>query len=172
MDRRRCCRCSSGVILMGGILALPHGQPTRVQQRGAPHVDAGARRSMWARLVMLLYFFADLSSWRLPVVSAGGETSRHRSVGATIRGVAGLCAHVRRAGSSSRRDARRVARRDRSRGQWDCVLAVASVMVPLLSGAAPPSSDRRLPRPPRSACRSLHPCPPPLTYLLGIGGVS
>ena len=168
------------LMCAGGILALRHGQHPRVT--ALVRLFSDARRAAidrGLRLVLLAFFLLLIvPAWRLTVASAGERLPASGLSGATISAVlpaalllmsAVLVQQLRRDGVAVWRD-----RESLSWSAGTAGLAVASVMVPLLSGAAPlavliagflVTAALGMPLAFTLVLTSL-------TYLLGIGGVS
>jgi tripartite ATP-independent transporter DctM subunit len=168
------------LMCAGGILALRHGQHPRVT--ALVRLFSDARRAAidrGLRLVLLAFFLLLIvPAWRLTVASAGERLPASGLSGATISAVlpaalllmsAVLVQQLRRDGVAVWRD-----RESLSWSVGTAVLAVTSVMVPLLSGAAPlvvliagflVTAALGMPLAFTLVLTSL-------TYLLGIGGVS
>jgi tripartite ATP-independent transporter DctM subunit len=168
------------LMCAGGISALRHGQHPRVTALLRLLPDARRRAvDRGLRLVLLAFFLClVVPAWRLTVASAGERLPASALSGATISAVlpaalllmsAVLIAQIRADGFG--------VWRDRSSLSWSlgaAGVALASVLVPLLAGAAPiavlvsgflVTAALGVPLAFTLALTSL-------TYLLGIGGVS
>ena len=168
------------LMCAGGILALRHAQHPRVT--ALVRLFSDARRAAidrGLRLVLLAFFLLLIvPAWRLTVASAGERLPASGLSGATISAVlpAALLLMCAVLVQQLRRDGLAVWR-DRGSVLWSvgpAALAIASVMLPLLSGAAPlvvliagflVTAALGMPLAFTLVLTSL-------TYLLGIGGVS
>lgn len=168
------------LMCVGGVSALKHGQHPRVTAllRIAPQVQRVAiERGL--RLVLLAFFLTlVVPAWHLTLASAGEQLPASGLSGATISAVLPAALLLMSAVVVQELVRERLAVwRDRRQVSWAlgaAALAIASVMIPIMAGAAPMvvliagflvTASLGVPLAFTLALTSL-------TYLLGIGGVS